>query len=243
MTVSLHSEITYNKADDPTTDKEGNSGYNDKVVHADVTFNEYTKPGSGAGSIDPGTLEELQTLVANAKNAANTAVAASEDAALSRDASQANADSASTSATNAQNDADRAEEAALRAEEAAERAEQAGSGGGSSSGGTLDEETLQMINDLVDEAKTAATNASGSADSAAESASNAKTSEVNAGAGINLDEVDMEQVYAYLNANVEYVNDTMDNKIEAALTLLNAKVDQRLAELEARIAALENKNN
>lgn len=60
-----------------------------------------------------------------------------------------------------------------------------------------------------------------------------------AGAGINIDEVDMDQVYAYLNANVEYVNDTMDNKIEAALALLNAKVDQRLAELEARVAALE----
>lgn len=64
-----------------------------------------------------------------------------------------------------------------------------------------------------------------------------------AGAGINPDEVDMEQVYAYLNANVEYVNDTMDRKIEEALTLLNDKVDQRLAELEARVAALENKNN
>ena len=51
----------------------------------------------------------------------------------------------------------------------------------------------------------------------------------------------MDQVYAYLNANVEYVNDTMDNKIEAALALLNAKVDQRLVELEARVAALENK--
>lgn len=136
MTVSLHSEITFKEGENK---EESGVAYNDKVVHADVTFNEYTKPGSGAGSIDPGTLEELQTLVANAKNAANTAVAASEDAALSRDASQANADSASTSATNAQNDADRAE--------------------------------------------------------------------------------------------------------EAALTLLNAKVDQRLAELEARIAALENKNN
>lgn len=181
MTVNLHSEITYNKEDDPTTDKESDIGYNDKVVHADVTFNEYTKPG-GAGSIDSGTLEELQILVAGAKKAASTAVAASEDAALSRNASQANADSASTSATAAQDSAGRAESAAIRAEEAAERAEQAGgSGGGSSSGGTLDEETLQQIHDFVDEAKTAATNASGSADSAAESASNAKTSEVNAG--------------------------------------------------------------
>lgn len=60
-----------------------------------------------------------------------------------------------------------------------------------------------------------------------------------AGAGINPDEVDMEQVYAYLNTNVEYVNDTMDRKIEEALTLLNDKVDQRLAELEVRVAALE----
>lgn len=64
-----------------------------------------------------------------------------------------------------------------------------------------------------------------------------------AGAGSNLDEVDMEQVYAYLNANVEYVNDTIGRKIEEALTLLNDKVDQRLAELEARVAALEDKNN
>lgn len=39
------------------------------------------------------------------------------------------------------------------------------------------------------------------------------------------------------------INDTMDRKIEEALTLLNDKVDQRLAELEARVAALENKNN
>lgn len=158
MALNLHSDITFKESDKPQED--GDTAYNDKVVHAEVTFNEYTKPG-GAGSIDSGTLEELQILVAGAKKAANTAVAASEDAALSRNASQANADSASTSATAAQNSAGRAESAAIRAEEAAERAEQAGSGGGSSSGGALDEETLQQIHDLVDEAKTAATNASG----------------------------------------------------------------------------------
>lgn len=161
--------------------EENQTAYNDKVVHADVTINEYTKPG--AGNIDEGTLEELQVLVATAKNAANTAenaadtaVAASEDAALSRDASQANANSASTSATSAQNDADRAEAAAIRAEEAADRAESAGGSGGGSGGGTLDEETLQQIHDLVDEAKTAATSASDAADSA----SAASTSATNA---------------------------------------------------------------
>lgn len=58
-------------------------------------------------------------------------------------------------------------------------------------------------------------------------------------AGMTREDVDLGQIYAYLLANVEYVNDTMDNKIEAALALLNAKVDQRLAELEARVAALE----
>lgn len=61
--------------------------------------------------------------------------------------------------------------------------------------------------------------------------------------GISPQDVDLKQIYDYLTANVEYVNDTMDRKIEEALTLLNDKVDQRLAELEARIAALENKNN
>lgn len=60
-----------------------------------------------------------------------------------------------------------------------------------------------------------------------------------ASAGMTREDVDLGQIYAYLTANVEYVNDTMDNKIEAALALLNAKVDQRLAELEARVAALE----
>lgn len=60
-----------------------------------------------------------------------------------------------------------------------------------------------------------------------------------ASAGMTREDVDLRQIYAYLIANVEYVNDTMDNKIEAALALLNAKVDQRLAELEARVAALE----
>lgn len=60
-----------------------------------------------------------------------------------------------------------------------------------------------------------------------------------ASAGMTREDVDLGQIYAYLLANVEYVNDTMDNKIEAALALLNAKVDQRLAELEARVAALE----
>ena len=64
-----------------------------------------------------------------------------------------------------------------------------------------------------------------------------------ASAGMTREDVDLGQIYAYLLANVEYVNDTMDNKIEAALALLNAKVDQRLAELEARVAALEDKNN
>ena len=61
--------------------------------------------------------------------------------------------------------------------------------------------------------------------------------------GISPQDVDLKQIYDYLTANVEYVNDTMDRKIEEALTLLNDKVDQRLAELEARVAALENKNN
>lgn len=60
-----------------------------------------------------------------------------------------------------------------------------------------------------------------------------------ASAGMTREDVDLGQIYAYLLANVEYVNDTMDNKIEAALALLNAKVDQRLAELEARVAAFE----
>lgn len=60
-----------------------------------------------------------------------------------------------------------------------------------------------------------------------------------ASAGMTREDVDLGQIYAYLLANVEYVNDTMDNKIEAALALLNAKIDQRLAELEARVAALE----
>lgn len=60
-----------------------------------------------------------------------------------------------------------------------------------------------------------------------------------ASAGMTREDVDLGQIYAYLLANVEYVNDTMDNKIEAALALLNTKVDQRLAELEARVAALE----
>lgn len=60
-----------------------------------------------------------------------------------------------------------------------------------------------------------------------------------ASAGMTREDVDLGQIYAYLLASVEYVNDTMDNKIEAALALLNAKVDQRLAELEARVAALE----
>lgn len=64
-----------------------------------------------------------------------------------------------------------------------------------------------------------------------------------ASAGMTREDVDLGQIYAYLLANVEYVNDTMDNKIEAALALLNAKVDQRLAELEARIAALESDKN
>ena len=67
MALNLHSDITFKESDKPQED--GDTAYNDKVVHAEVTFNEYTKPGSG-GSIDPGTLEELQTLVANAKNAA-----------------------------------------------------------------------------------------------------------------------------------------------------------------------------
>lgn len=35
MTVSLHSEVTYNE--------EGESAYKDKVVHAEVTFEEGTK--------------------------------------------------------------------------------------------------------------------------------------------------------------------------------------------------------
>lgn len=116
MALNLHSDITFKESDKPQED--GDTAYNDKVVHAEVTLNEYTKPG--AGNIDEGTFEELQVLVATAKtaanaakNAADTAVAASKDAALSRDASQDNAGSASTSATNAQNDADRAEEAAL----------------------------------------------------------------------------------------------------------------------------------
>lgn len=61
--------------------------------------------------------------------------------------------------------------------------------------------------------------------------------------GISPQDVNLKQIYDYLAANVEYVNDTMDRKIEEALTLLNDKVDQRLAELEARIADLENKNN
>lgn len=61
-----------------------------------------------------------------------------------------------------------------------------------------------------------------------------------ASTGMSREDISMDQVYAYLHANVEYVNDTMDNKIEAALALLNAKVDQRLTELEARVAALEN---
>lgn len=60
-------------------------------------------------------------------------------------------------------------------------------------------------------------------------------------AGTSLQDVSLDRMYDYLKANVEYVNDTMDRKIEAALTLLNDKVDQRLAELEARIADLENK--
>lgn len=64
-----------------------------------------------------------------------------------------------------------------------------------------------------------------------------------ASAGMTREDVDLGQIYAYLLANVEYVNDTMDNKIEAALALLNAKVDQRLAELEARVAALESDKN
>lgn len=62
-----------------------------------------------------------------------------------------------------------------------------------------------------------------------------------ASAGMTREDINMDQIYAYLKENVEYVNDTMDNKIEAALVLLNAKVDQRLAELEARIVDLENK--
>lgn len=62
-----------------------------------------------------------------------------------------------------------------------------------------------------------------------------------ASAGMTREDVDLQQIYAYLKANVEYVNDTMDRKIEEALTLLNDKVDQRLAELEARVAALESK--
>lgn len=64
-----------------------------------------------------------------------------------------------------------------------------------------------------------------------------------ASAGMTREDVDLGQIYAYLLANVEYVNDTMDRKIEEALTLLNDKVDQRLAELEAKVAALEDKNN
>lgn len=64
-----------------------------------------------------------------------------------------------------------------------------------------------------------------------------------ASAGMTREDVDMKQIYAYLAANVEYVNDTIDRKIEEALTLLNDKVDQRLAELEARIAVLENNNS
>lgn len=64
-----------------------------------------------------------------------------------------------------------------------------------------------------------------------------------ASAGMSRGDIDLKQIYAYLAANVEYVNDTMDRKIEEALTLLNDKVDQRLAELEARIAALEDKNS
>lgn len=64
-----------------------------------------------------------------------------------------------------------------------------------------------------------------------------------ASAGMTREDVDLKQIYDYLTANVEYVNDTMDRKIEEALTLLNAKVDQRLAELEVRVAALESKNN
>ena len=124
MALNLHSDITFKESDKPQ--EGGDTAYNDKVVHAEVTFNEYTKPGGGTGNIDKDTLEELQNLVAGAKNAADAAVAASEEAALSRDASQANADSASTSATNAQYNADRAEQAAIRAEEAADRAEQDG---------------------------------------------------------------------------------------------------------------------
>lgn len=111
MALNLHSDITFKESDKPQED--GDTAYNDKVVHAEVTFNEYTKPGGGTGNIDKDTLEELQNLVAGAKDAAKAAIAASGEAALSRDASQANADSASTSATNAQNDADRAEQAAL----------------------------------------------------------------------------------------------------------------------------------
>lgn len=60
-----------------------------------------------------------------------------------------------------------------------------------------------------------------------------------ASAGMSREDVNLEQIYAYLKVNVEYVNDTMDRKIEEALALLNDKVDQRLAELEARVAALE----
>lgn len=125
--------------------------YNDEVVHTDVVaLDKGATSGGNRVSLDK---EALRSYVLAARDAANKAKVASEEAALSRDASQANANNASISATNAQDNADRAEQAAIRAEEAADRAEQAGSGGGSSSGGTLDEETLQQINALVDEAK------------------------------------------------------------------------------------------
>lgn len=150
MTVSLHSEVTYNE--------KGEVAYKDKVVHAEVTFEEGAKPGD---VIDAGTLEELQILTATAKNAANAAknaadaaAVASELAALSRDASQANANSAANSASASQDSADQAEDAAVRAEE--------------------------IATNLSVTANSAAECAA-NANKAAESAANAKTSEVNAG--------------------------------------------------------------
>lgn len=87
--------------------EENQTAYNDKVVHADVTINEYTKPG--AGNIDEGTLEELQVLVATAKTAAKT----------SEDNAKLFEQNASVSEVNAANSASSAEEAKTSAEQSA----------------------------------------------------------------------------------------------------------------------------
>lgn len=184
--------------------EESRTDYNDKVVHADVTLNEYTKPGTG--NIDEGTFEELQVLVASAKTAAKTsetnakkseanaassasAAAVSEsnasDSATAADASASSASSSASSAsTSASTAATKANEASTSATNAAASAKSASdsaaaaalSEGAASDSADAASSSASTATTKASEAATSASNASSSASAASTSATNAAKS-------------------------------------------------------------------